>query len=75
MRFGVNGEDIGPVIAVAPDDVTLGGIYQITGLSASTMYSIQLATVNSAGTGEYMGVTILTDGEEVHLTRSYLFQQ
>ena len=30
-----------------------GGKYQISGLSAATVYAIEVAAVNSAGTGDY----------------------
>ena len=46
--------------------VTVGGnarLTTITGLSPSTVYTVQVAALNGAGTGPYNGVYIRTNGE------------
>ena len=35
----------------------------LSGLSPSTLYSVQVAAVNGAGTGPYSGVSVRTNGE------------
>ena len=37
-----------------------GGSYEITGLQSSTTYSIQVAAMNSAGTGDYSDPYLIT---------------
>ena len=51
MRYRVSGEGDRTVMMVTGD--SSGGMYSITGLNASTTYSIEVAAVNSAGTGPY----------------------
>ena len=43
----------------APGDSS-GGSYEITGLQSSTTYSIQVAAMNSAGTGVYSDPYLIT---------------
>ena len=50
VRYGIQGESTQTMSA--PGDSS-GGSYEITGLQSSTTYSIEVAAINSAGTGEY----------------------
>ena len=63
VRYGVlsSGEGDRNVVMVTVD--SNGGRYEITGLNASTSYSIEVAAVNSAGTGPYSSpITETTNG-------------
>ena len=53
VRYGVqvNGEGERTVEMASGD--SSGGMYQISGLSAATVYTIEVAAVNIAGTGVY----------------------
>ena len=53
VRYGVQGSGEGDrTVEVASGDSS-GGMYQISGLSAATVYAIEVAQVNIAGTGNY----------------------
>ena len=41
-----------------------GGVRQVTisGLSSSTLYTVQVAAVNGAGTGPYSSISVRTSG-------------
>ena len=42
-----------------------GGIYTISGLSAATEYTVEVAAVNSAGVRVYSDpIAVMTDGEQ-----------
>ena len=51
VRYGVQGSGDRTVEMASGD--SSGGIYQISGLSAATVYTIEVAAVNTAGTGVY----------------------
>ena len=53
MRYGVQGIDQGNKTVEIPIGDSSGGMYTISGLSAATMYTVEVAAVNSAGTGVY----------------------
>ena len=62
MRYGVQGSAVGDrtVQMVSGDDTTQT---TISGLTPSTTYSIEVAAVNSAGTGVYSNAVYnLTEG-------------
>ena len=53
VRYGVQGSGEGDrTVEMASGDPS-GGMYQISGLSAATVYTIEVAAVNMAGTGVY----------------------
>ena len=59
VRYGVQGSADRTVEMVSGD--SSGGMYIISGLSAATVYTVELAAVNSADIGEYSDlVTFLT---------------
>ena len=51
VQYGVQGSG-NMTVEIASGDSS-GGMYQISGLSAATAYTIEVAAVNSAGTGVY----------------------
>ena len=65
VRYGVNGTAEGDrKVKMATGDSS-GGMYTISGLSAATEYTVEVAAVNSAGVGVYSGpITIPTVGED-----------
>ena len=53
VRYGVQGSGEGDrTVEIASGDSS-GGMYQISGLSSATVYTIEVAAVNNAGTGVY----------------------
>ena len=55
MRYGVQGSAEGDRTVVMASGDSSGGMYEISGLTHSTTYTIEVAAVNSAGTGVYSG--------------------
>ena len=53
VRYGVQGSAEGDRTVVMASGDSSGGMYEISGLTPSTTYTIEVAAVNSAGTGEY----------------------
>ena len=53
MRYGIQGSGEGDRTVEMASGDSSGGMYQISGLSAATVYAIEVAAVNSAGTGDY----------------------
>ena len=53
VRYGVQGSGEGDRTVVIVTRDSNGGRYEITGLTQSIAYSIEVAAVNSAGTGPY----------------------
>ena len=53
VRYGVQGSGEGDRTVEMSSGDSSGGMYQISGLSAATVYTIEVAAVNSAGTGDY----------------------
>ena len=53
MRYGVKGSSEGDMTVEMSSGNSSGGMYQISGLSTATMYTFEVAAVNSAGTGVY----------------------
>ena len=63
VRYGVQGSGEGDRTVEMASGDSSGGMYNISGLSAATVYTIEVAAVNSAGTGIYSdAVTDLTIG-------------
>ena len=61
VRYGVQGNGSTQTVNVSGGDATMT---TISGLMASTNYSIEVAAVNNAGTGNYSDAVISeTDGE------------
>ena len=53
VRYGVQGSAVGDrTVEMVLGDFS-GGIYVISELSAATVYTVEVAAVNSAGTGGY----------------------
>ena len=65
VRYGVQGTAEGDrTVKMATGDFS-GGMYTISGLSAATAYTVEVAAVNSAGTGVYSDpITAATVGED-----------
>ena len=51
VRYGVQGSGEGDRTVELASGDSSGGMYQISGLSAATVYTIEVAAVNNAGTG------------------------
>ena len=64
VRYGVQGTAEGDrTVKMATGDSS-GGMYTISGLSAATVYTVEVAAVNSAGTGVYSSpIDQLTSGK------------
>ena len=61
VRYGVQGSAVGDRTVEMVSGDSSGGMYVISGLSAATVYTVEVAAVNSAGNGEYSDlVTVLT---------------
>ena len=66
VRHGVQGSADRTAVMVSGD--SSGGMYVISGLSAATVYTVEVAAVNSAGTGVYSDLlTSLTSGTALFL--------
>ena len=64
VRYGVPGRFEGDEIVLMVSGDSNGGMHVISGLRASTTYTIEVAAVNSAGTGEYSDtITAKIDGK------------
>ena len=53
MQYGVQGSAEGGRTVVMASGDSSGGMYEISGLTHSTIHAIEVAAVNSAGTGVY----------------------
>ena len=53
VRYGVQGSGEGDRTVEMASGDSSGGMYQISGLSAAAVYTIEVAAVNNAGTGVY----------------------
>ena len=61
MWYGVQGSAVGDRTIEMVSGDSSGGAYVISGLSAATVFTVEVAAVNSAGTGVYSdSVTIET---------------
>ena len=58
MRYGVQGSGEGDRTVVMSSGDSSGGMYLISGLYAVHVYSIEVAAVNSAGTGVFSNALI-----------------
>ena len=58
VRYGVQGSGEGDRTVEMASGGSRGGMYQISGLSAATVYTIEVAAVNSTGTGVYSNTII-----------------
>ena len=68
VRYGVQGSGVGDRTVEMASGDSSGGMYQISGLSASTEYTIEVAAVNNAGTGDYSTLkNQLTLGNSIHM--------
>ena len=68
MRYGVQGSAEGDRTVVMASGDYSGGMYEISGLTPSTNYSIEVAAVNSAGTGVYSDpLIVITDSKCTHI--------
>ena len=68
MRYGVQGSAEGDRTVVMVSGDSSGGMYMISELTPSTTYTIEVAAVNSAGTGVYSDpLTELTWGMCIHV--------
>ena len=65
VRYGVQGTAEGDrTVKMATGDSS-GGMYTISGLSPATVYTVEVAAVNSVGTGVYSDpITVVTVGED-----------
>ena len=55
VRYGVQGIAEGSRTVKMATGNSSGGMYTISGLSAATVYTVEVAAVNSVGTGVYSG--------------------
>ena len=63
VRYGVQGSAEGDRTVVMASGDSSGGMHEISGLTPSITYTIEVAAVNSAGTGVYSDPTsVLTSG-------------
>ena len=53
MRYGVQESAVGDRTVEMVSGDSSGGMYVISGLSAATVYAVEVTAVNSAGTGVY----------------------
>ena len=53
MRYGVQGNAVGGRTVQIVSGDSSGGMYVISGLSAATVYAIEVAAVNNVETGVY----------------------
>ena len=68
MRYGVQGSAEGDRTVVMVSGDSSGGMDMISGLTAATNYSIEVAAVNSAGTGVYSDpLSVITDSKCTHI--------
>ena len=64
VRYGVNGTAEGDRTVKNSTGDSSGGMYTISGLSAATVYTVEVAAVNSVGTGVYSSpIDQLTSGK------------
>ena len=71
VRYGVQGTAEGDrTVKMATGDSS-GGMYTISGLSAATVYTVEVAAVNSAGTGVYSEPITVTAGEHSSMCTFY----
>ena len=67
VRYGVQGSGEGDRTVEMASGDSNGGTHQISGLSAATVYTIEVAAVNSAGTGDYSSLNNQpTLGNSIH---------
>lgn len=66
VRYGVRGSGEEDKTVENATGESSGGIHVISGLSAATVYEVEVAAVNSAGIGVYSG-TVKTDGESYQM--------
>ena len=64
VRYGVQGTAEGDRTVKMATGNSSGGMYTISGLSAATVYTVEVAAVNSVGTGVYSSaIDQLTSGK------------
>ena len=72
MRYGIQGSPEGDRTVVMASGDSSGGMYEISGLTHSTTYTIEVAAVNSAGTGSYsIAITAESDGKSYYQRGSF----
>ena len=59
VRYGVEGSAEGDRSVEMVSGDSSGGMYDISGLSAATRYTVEVAAVNSAGTGVYSDAVVV----------------
>ena len=70
MRYGVQGNVEGDRTVEMASGDSSGGMYKISGLSAATVYTIEVAAVNNADTGDYSD-TIIYQTSELGIYNKY----
>ena len=71
VRYGVQGSVEGDRIVETVSGDSSGGMYKISGLSAATSYTIEVAAVNNAGTGDYSDTIAYQLGIRLVLNTGY----
>ena len=66
VKYGVQGSGEGDRSAVMVTRESSGGRYEIIGLTPSTSYSIEVAAVNSNGTGPYSTPVVVTPESKLY---------
>ena len=69
--YGVQGSSEGDRTVEMFSGDSSGGMYQISGLSAVYVYSIEVAAVNSAGTGVFSNALIAETPDSKYTIQSY----
>ena len=72
VRYGVQGSGDGDMTVEMSSGNSRGGMYQIFGLSTATAYTIEVAAVNSAGTGVYSSAMIAETPDSKYTIQSWL---
>ena len=72
VRYGVQGSGDGDMIVEMSSGNSRGGMYQNFGLSTATVYTIEVAAVNSAGTGVYSSAMIAETPDSKYTNRFFL---
>ena len=71
VRYGVQGSSEGDMTVEMSSGNSSGGMYQISGLSTATMYTFEVAAVNSAGTGVYSSAMIAETPDSKYTIHSW----
>ena len=67
MQYSPKGAEGEKTVEMATGDSS-GGRHIILGLNSTSLYTVEVAAVNSAGTGVYSdSITVMTSGEQLNV--------